>query len=211
MVYFIEGEPGENTEDKRRLLENEIAEKLIYHSLKAAYAGQDTLPKRVDEAILKSQELTSAANDSAVERFDIVQKFNAKINIDKTLETSDAFNHDYDQLKQAYLLSEGENQLSEEDTRIRHTIKALDKLESKLHCAVVGNYSLMKMRPGKIIEKEHKQMQTFHGASGEDPLFKPIIDKINSLYAASVKVFREWPDLNQLLTHFEDWFNAHSS
>jgi hypothetical protein len=69
----------------------------------------------------------------------------------------------------------------------------------------------MKMRPGKIIEKEHKQMQTFHGASGEDPLFKPIIDKINSLYAASVKVFREWPDLNQLLTHFEDWFNAHSS
>jgi hypothetical protein len=202
---------GANTEDKRRLLENEIAEKLIYHSLKAAYAGQDTLPKRVDEAILKSQELTSAANDSAVERFDIVQKFNAEINIDKTLETSDAFNHDYDQLKQAYLLSEGENQLSEEDTRIRHTIKALDKLESKLHCAVVGDYSLMEMPPEKIIKKEHEQMKAFYEASGEDKIFKHIIGKINSLYAASMRVFREWSNLAPPLQYFEDWFTNHSS
>jgi hypothetical protein len=202
---------GEITEDKRRLLENEIAEKLIYHSLKAAHAGRDTLPDNLNQAILKSQELTSMATDSAVERFKIVQKCSSKINIDNTSEMDAAFNHDYAQLKQAYLLSEGENQLSEEDTRIRHTIKALDKLESKLHCAVVGDYSLMKMPPEKIIKKEHEQMKAFQEASGEDKLFKPIIGKINSLYAASMKVFREWPNLETPLKDFEDWFTAHSS
>ena len=202
---------GANTEDKRRLLENEITEKLIYHSLKAAYSGRDALPEIVNEAILKSQKLTSAATHSAVERFDIVQEFNAEISIDNTLETSEAFKRDYTQLKQAYLLSEGKDQLSEEDTRIRHTIKALDKLESKLHCAVVGDYSLMEMSPEKIIKKEHEQMKAFREASGEDKIFKHIIGKINSLYAASMKVFREWPNLEIPLKHFEDWFTAHSS
>ena len=195
----------------RRLLENEITEKLIYHSLKAAHEEQEALPEELSQAILESQKLTSAANNSAVERFKIVQKFNAKINIDNTLETSEAFKHDYTQLKQAYHLSEGKDQLSEEDTHIRHTINALDKLESKLHCAVVGDYSLMKMPPKKIIEKEHKQMKAFQEASGKDPLFKPIIGKINSLYAASVEVFREWPNLEIPLKHFEDWFTDHSS
>jgi hypothetical protein len=153
---------GANTEDKRRLLENEIAEKLIYHSLKAAHAGHDTLPERVDKAILKSQKLTSAATHSAVERFNIVQEFNAEINIDNTSKTTGAFNRDYAQLKQAYLLSEGEDQLSEEDKPIRHTIKALDKLESKLHCAVVGDYSLMEMPPEKIIKKEQNIIMIFY-------------------------------------------------
>lgn len=202
---------GENTEDMRRLLENEITEKLIYHSLKAAHEEQEALPEELSQAILESQKLTSAANNSAVERFKIVQKFNAEISIDNSLETDAAFNRDYTQLKQAYLLSEGKDQLSEEDTRIRHTIKALDKLESKLHCAVVGDYSRMKMPPEKIIKKEHEQMKAFREASGEDKIFKHIIGKINSLYAASMKVFREWPNLEILLKHFEDWFTDHSS
>lgn len=202
---------GANTEDKRRLLENEIAEKLIYHSLKAAYEEREALPEKLSQAILESQRLTSMATDSAVKRFDIVQEFNAKINIDNTSEMGASFSHDYNQLKQAYLLSEGKDKLSEEDKPIRHTIKALDKLESKLHCAVVGDYSLMKMPPEKIIKKEHEQMKAFHEASGEDKIFKPIISKINSLYAASIKVFREWANLNDPLKPFEDWFTTHSS
>ena len=37
------------------------------------------------------------------------------------------------------------------------------------------------------------------------------IGKINSLYAASIKVFREWSNLATPLKDFEDWFTAHSS
>lgn len=67
------------------------------------------------------------------------------------------------------------------------------------------------MPPEKIIKKEHGQMKAFQEASGEDKLFKPIIGKINSLYQASIKVFREWANLEIPLKDFEDWFTVHSS
>jgi len=196
---------GSVTETERQKLENRVADLLIFHALRIAYEGKGSLAPNVDAAIKESQELTKAMTDSAEKRFHIVKACADKMDTNFDINSIPGFKEDYEQLKQAYYIAEGGCEFETQETFAGNLVKLIDKLESKLHCAVVGDYSIFRMPPAKIIEKEHAQTQGFIKTYKKEKLIQPILDQILKLYEASVRVYREWDNLREPLKPFEKW------
>ena len=195
------------TETDRQKLENRVAELLIYYALKAVHEGNSSLPREVNEAIIESQQRTKETTESAEKRFKIVETFAKKIETDTSEFSSAEFQKDFQQLKDSYYISEGSCEFENQETVVGSFTKLIDKLESKLHCAIVGDYSIFDMEPSKIIEKEFNQAQDFISSYTQDKLIRPALDKVIELYEASVRIFREWDKLKEPLQAFQQWLS----
>ncbi len=195
------------TEGHRQELEHRIAELLIFYSLKAVYDGRNSLHEQIHEAIISSQDKTQLAIDSAEQRYHIVEDCINKIQTDTKTDFGKEFARDYQELLTAYYLAENSCEFQGQESYIGNLVKLIDKLESKLHCAVVGDYSIFKMDPDKIIVKEYKQTTEFIKQFARNPIIKAICENILRLYEASTTVFREWDNLDKPLSRFSNWMS----
>ncbi len=196
---------GKANEKNRQELEHRIAELLLFYSLKAAYNGKYVLEGKVHEAFIKSQDDTQAAKRSAEERFYIVDKFADQIKTDTSVSFGTLFKEDYAELLTAYYLSEGRCEFGLQETWIGNLVKLIDKLESKIHCAVVGDYSIFDMQPHQIIEREYEQASIFMRDNSDEPVVQAIAENLLGLFEASNNVYREWPLLEEPLLRFANW------
>lgn len=195
------------TEENRQKLEHRIAELLIFYALKAVYDGRDSLHEQIHKVIINSQNDTQSARDSAEQRYYIVEDCAHKMQADTEAELGKDFAEDYQGLLAAYYLAENDCEFKLQESCVGSLVKLIDKLESKIHCAVVGDYSIFKMEPSKIIEKEHKQATEFMEKFAKDPMIKTIFERILKLYEASTNIFREWPNLDKPLSRFNNWMS----
>jgi hypothetical protein len=81
-------------------------------------------------------------------------------------------------------------------------VNIVDKLESKIHCAVVGDYSKFNMPAKKIISKEFDLLKSFVRDFKSEPLLRAVIEPILGLYSQAVDVYRGWDNLKEGLTPY---------
>ncbi len=191
------------TETDRQELEQRVAKKLIWHSLKAAYANRKSLPRKLHQAITKCQDQVSKQVSLPEERYKLVDEFYKSLpEIDDNY-GSKKFKQDYEKLWQAYLPEKkGKNAIH--NMAIAALAKLIDKLESKFHCAIVGDYSKFDFEPKYIIEKEFAQFKEFREKYSH-LLLSPILKNLANLFKTSVTIYREWPQLGRALEEFRLW------
>ncbi len=196
------------TETDRQDLERKVAEKLIWHALKAAHEGRDTLAADIHAAVSVCQDQVGEQSSLVEERYHIVNNFVGAIpEIDSDFGSAE-FKGDHKALLDAYYLAAKEDEFTTQDASWTGPfIKLIDKLESKFHCGVVGDFSpnLFTMKPEHIIKKEFEQVQTFLQRFSGDNLLKPILTNIIQLFESSVKIYREWAQLEEPLEKFTKW------
>lgn len=190
------------TESSKKNLEFLIFKTVMFNALKASY--KDEIDEQVKSAILESQKQMREAKESPIERFRIGREFIGMIPNIYNGDYNPQFTQDYTKLLDAYALSDPD--LGNPDDIIAALTLMIDKLESKIHCGVVGNYGdLYNLNPvDKIFSGEFKRFKDLDAMSQNHPVLKPIIDNVRGFMKNILSVYREWPKLNQPLAKFED-------